>query len=142
MFVKDMTEDITADANLFVDDAKVKDVINNEEDVERLQENMEKLYEWQTVNNMKFNGSKFQLLRYGPNESLKEDTLYFTPNMEDIIQQFSSLRDLGVIMSDTGKFNEHIEKVTKVVRQKMGWVMRTFHTRRADILMQLWKTLL
>ena len=137
-----MTEDITADANLFVDDAKVKDVINNEEDVERLQENMEKLYEWQTVNNMKFNGSKFQLLRYGPNESLKEDTLYFTPNMEDIIQQFSSLRDLGVIMSDNGKFNEHIEKVTKVVRQKMGWVMRTFHTRRADILMQLWKTLL
>ena len=61
--------------------------------------------------------------------------------MEDVIQQFSSLRDLGVIMSDNGTFNEHIEKVTKVVRQKTGWVMRTFHTRRADILMQLWKTL-
>ena len=126
MFVKDMTEEVTASANLFVDYAKVKDVINNIDDVEKLQENLEKLYKWQSDNNMKFNGSKFQLLRYGPNLCLKEDTVYFTPNMEDVIQQFSSLRDLGVIMSDV---HEHIEKVTKVVRQKR-------HKRRADILMQ------
>ena len=41
--------------------------------------------------------------------------------MEDVIQQFSSLSDLGVIISDNVKFNEHIEKVTKVVRKKIGW---------------------
>ena len=64
---------------------------------------------------MKFNGAKFQLLRYGPNEQLNKETLNFTANMESVINQFSSLRDLGVILSDTGKFDEHINKVTKRV---------------------------
>jgi hypothetical protein len=76
---------VTAIANLFVDDAKLKDVINNEEDVDLFQENLEKLNKWQSDNNMKFKGSKFQLLRYGPNENLKKDTVYFTPNMENVI---------------------------------------------------------
>ena len=76
---------VTAIANLFVDDAKLKDVINNEEDVDLFQENLEKLNKWQSDNNMKFNGSKFQLLRYSSNENLKKDTVYFTPNMENVI---------------------------------------------------------
>ena len=90
---------------------------------------------------MLFNGSKFQILRYGSNEELKTDTLYFTDNTENIIERFSSLRDLGVILSDDGKFDSHIEKVSKTVRQKVGWILRTFYTRRTDHLKHLWKTL-
>ena len=33
--------------------------------------------------------------------------------MENIIEQFSSLRDLGVTMSDNAKYEDHIEKVVK-----------------------------
>ena len=39
-------------------------------------------------------------MRYGPNESLKEDTMYFTEEMSEVIEQFDTLRDLGVIVSD------------------------------------------
>ena len=67
--------------------------------------------------------------------------MYFTGQMENIIEQFSSLRDLGVIMSDSAKFEDHIDKVVKKVRQKIGWIFRTFYTRRTDILKTLWKTL-
>ena len=142
MFIKDMTKEVKSNTKLFVDDAKIKESIKEEEDVEKVQEDLDKLFEWQTFNKMKFNGAKFQALRYGPNEDIKEDTIYFTENMEDIIQRVSSLRDLGIIISDDANFNEHIEKVVSKVRQKIGWMMRTFYTRRADILKQLWKTLL
>ena len=44
---------------------------------------------------------------------MKMDTLYFTEDMEEVIKQFSSLRDLGVIMSDTARFDDHVDKVVK-----------------------------
>jgi hypothetical protein len=141
MYIRDIGENVTADLKVFVDDAKMKDVIKEETDVEALQNNLELLYEWKTANNMKFNGSKFQLMRYGPNEEIKDNTLYFTEDVEDIIERFSSLRDLGIIMSDTGKFDDHINHVAKKVRTKVGWILRTFYTRRTDIMKQLWKTL-
>ena len=61
--------------------------------------------------------------------------------MEDVIEQSSSLRDLGVIMTDNGRFEDHIIKVVKTVRQKVGWILRSFYTRRTDIMKQLWKSL-
>ena len=90
---------------------------------------------------MRFNGTKFQLLRYGPNEEIKNDTLYFTDKTENVIERLSTVRDLGVILSDDAKFNDHIEKVTKKVRQKVGWILRSFYTRQLDHMKQLWKSL-
>ena len=128
MFIGDITDEGKANVKLFVDDAKIKDKINSEEDVEALQDNLDKLYKWEESNKMKFNGAKFQILRYGPNEDLKNNTIYFTGNTEDIIEQLPSFRDLGIIISDNAKFDDHVEKVVKIVRQKIGWIMRTFFT--------------
>ena len=68
--------------------------------------------------------------------------MYFTEDTENVIEQFSELRDLGIILSDDAKFNKHVDKVVKTVRQKAGWIMRTFLTRQTDVMKQLWKTLL
>ena len=137
----DITNEVKSNTKIFVDDAKVKMKIEDEEDVEELQEDIERLFDWQEKNSMKFNGSKFQLLRYGPNEEIKDNTLYFTGGMEEVIGRVSSCRDLGVIMSDTGRFDDHIDKVTRTVRQRTGWIMRTFYTRRENHMKHLWKTL-
>ena len=120
IYIKDISKHVDANTKIFVDDTKVKEIIRNEADVEKLQSNLDKLFEWQENNNMLFNGSKFQVLRYGTNGDLKNDTLYFTDNTENIIDRFSHLRDLGVILSDDGKFDHHIEKVSRKVRQKVG----------------------
>ena len=74
-------------------------------------------------------------------EELKQNTNYFTRDMEDVIEQFSNLRDLGIIMSDDGKFTQHVDKVVKQVRQKSGWIFRTFYSRQTELLKQLWKSL-
>ena len=80
-------------------------------------------------------------MRYGPDEDIKQNTLYFTENTEQIIERCSTVRDLGVILSETGKFEDHTVKVAKKVRQKVGWILRSFYTRRTDVLRHLWKTL-
>ena len=88
IYISDIGTNISAMKKVYVDDTKIKKGINKEEDVEDLQEDLEKQYAWAKNNNMVFNGSKFQVMRYGDNEDLKNDTNYFTNETRDIIEKF------------------------------------------------------
>ena len=109
--------------------------------MESLQSDLEKLYTWQDLNNMKFNGKKFEVLRYGTNEELKQSSNYLTPDAENMIEVKETLRDLGVQMTDDGKFSQHISQVCSKARQKCGWILRTFSSRQTTFLKFLFKTL-
>ena len=142
IYVSDIGENIDAIKKIYVDDTKVKKGIKSEEDVESLQADLNKLYDWAKTNNMVFNGTKFQVVRYGYNDDLKEETLYFTEDTSEIIERFETLRDLGVILSEEATFSAHVQHVEKKVRQKIGWVLRTFYTRNAGFMKTLYKTLI
>ena len=45
--------------------------------------------------------------------------------MENISQQFFSLRDLGVKLSNNGNFVDLINKVSKGIGKKKGWRIKT-----------------
>ena len=86
--IQDMGEDIKPEEALvlkFVDDSKAIKGEANEEDIEDMQETLDKLYGWQEINNMRFNMTKFQVLRLGANEALKNNTNLFSNNMNDIL---------------------------------------------------------
>ena len=70
---------------VYFDDTKLRQNVKEEKDVEHLQEELDKLFKWQESNHMLFNGSKFQLIRYGNDEDIKNNTLYFTDNTEHIM---------------------------------------------------------
>ena len=124
-----------------MDDTKLRQCILTEEDVETLQKELEKLFDWGTNNNMEFNGSKFQGIRYGQNEDIKNDTTYFTGEYNEIIERFSSLRDLGVQLQEDATFKEHIENICKKARQKCGWLFRSFYSRKPDFLKHMFNSL-
>ena len=88
-----------------------------------------------------FHSKKFELLRYGRNEILKQSTSYFTPNFENIIEEKESLRDLGVQMSSDASFSIHVEGVCSKVKQKSSWILRTFSNRKSWFLKFMWKSL-
>ena len=54
-----------------------------------------------------FNADKFELLRYGDNSVLNDATSYLTKD-GIVIQRKSNTRDLGVMMSDSGQFRDHL----------------------------------
>ena len=73
IYVRDFADDTSANALTYVDDVKVKEKVNNMEDVEKFQEKLNKLYKWDLENNCIYNNEKFLVLRYGTDSILKED---------------------------------------------------------------------
>ena len=126
--------------SIFADDTRCGRSIRNMEDAFLLQEDLELLYNWKTESNMEFNSSKFEVLQYGQNESLKNDYTYTTPECESFIERKSSVKDLGIQMTDSATFDQHIHSVITKVKRIMGWIRRTFLNRSPNFLVFLWKT--
>ena len=57
------------------------------------------------------------------------------------IETKESVRDLGIIMSSSASFNEHINERVDKLKSKIGWILRTFQTRDILPMLTLWKTL-
>ena len=142
IYISDIGEKVKSNLKIYVDDSKTKEKIKEPEDVELLQENLDQLYLWGQENIMRFNGSKFQVLRFGTNERIKEETVYFTEEMKEIIEQVNSTKDLGVIVTDDAKFDAHIDSMCEKVRQRSGWVLRTFYTRSLYFVKTIFKSLI
>ena len=140
IFLSDLDNNIENIASMFADDTRIIANVEDEEDVENLQGDLDTVYKWADMNNMQFNCGKFELLRYGKNEELKMNTMYFTAD-NNIVEEKEVLRDLGISMNNKATFDEHISKVCQKVKQKAGWILRTFKTRNPNIMKHLWKQL-
>jgi hypothetical protein len=145
VFIEDLGLDLDdAQATLlkFVDDSKLIGGSVVESDVEQFQVTLDRVYLWAEANNMRWNGLKFQHLRLGPNSSLKENTLLFSPGMEEVIAPQGQIKDLGVLVDDECSFREHRAAVIRKTRQKAGWVLRTFKCRDLNFMKTLWRSVI
>ena len=52
-----------------------------------------------------------------------------------------SVKDLGVIVSSDCTFKKHIARVKESANDMCGWILRTFKTRAAALMLTLWKSL-
>ena len=64
IYISDIGDNISAVKKVHVDDTKVKNGVQSEEDVLELQENLDRLYEWSRINNIILKGTKFQVVRW------------------------------------------------------------------------------
>jgi ribonuclease P/MRP protein subunit RPP40 len=143
-FIADLGGDLAMGSSLilkFVDDTKLIKGVATPEDIEALQDDLENLYQWQQANNMEWNGGKFQALRMGYNQTLREEALLFTPNHDDPIEEFEVVKDLGVLMDRLGTFGPQRSKANAKAKQKAGWILRTFKSRDLFTMRTLWNTL-
>ena len=128
-------------ASSFADDTKLVSAIKSVMDAHKFQQDLDSVYDWANQSNMSFNGDKFQLLRYGQDELLKESTSYTDCNGKQIAVT-SNAKDLGVLMSSDGTFVDHIASIVQKATQMSGWVLRTFYTRERQPMMILYKSLI
>ena len=68
----------------FADDTRVGMSVTCKEDTQKLQKDLDSVYRWADKNNMAFNISKFEVLRYGANSELKDETKYLAPDGSEI----------------------------------------------------------
>jgi hypothetical protein len=125
----------------FADDTRVLGTVKGIEDLQNVQTDLNEIIKWAGENNMQFNESKFELLRYGQNSDLKTGSSYYSsPNTP--ITEKESLRDLGVIMQNNATFDEQIAKVEASGRRLCSWALRTFLSRDERTMLTLWKQLI
>ena len=124
----------------FADDTRALKGVKNIFDCTKLQEDLFTVYEWASDNNMEYNSSKFEAVRYGLDEVLKLCTNYVS-DRGTIIDQKDHIRDLGITMSSDCSFKNHIENVVENTTKLSAWILRTFRSREPDVMLTLWKTL-
>ena len=89
---------------------------------------------------MVFNTGKFKLLQIGKNDDLKKMYNYENCEKNGPFLPSENAKDLGILISNNGNFNDHIEKTIKKVNQKVGWILRSFQSRDSELLRFCWKT--
>ena len=124
----------------FADDTRIGRGITTPQDAHMLQDDLNTIYKWAEDNNMLFNAKKFEVIRYGTNSDLKEETAYVA-NTGSVIQEKESTKKMGVIMSSSANFKDHIEKVIETARDLSSWILRSFKTRSKGLMLQLWKSI-
>ena len=65
---------------------------------------------------------------------------YIQPECSGAIQETAVIRDLVIMISRNGDFSEHINMVTSKVKQRIGWMFRTFQTNTAEFGKFMWKS--
>ena len=112
---------------LFADDTKISAKIKTEEDIEKLQQDLEKVYNWAEENLMEFNEDKFEQMSHGHTENVREG-IYKTKSGNEIKPK-KTIKDLGVLISKNMSFKEHINDIVQSSKVMSGLVERTFETR-------------
>ena len=85
---------------------------------------------------MELNHKKFELLHHGYHPHLKDD--YDLPNDLHISSDSSTVRDLGIYVSDNLSWKEHYTKMTTDAKKYAGWILRTFSSRSKHVILPLY----
>lgn len=142
ILIGDIDKNITSSfLSSFADDTRVGHSISSDSDTTALQKDLQTVYDWAESNNMQFNSDKFEFLHYKTQNFPNVSTKYVADNGSPI-EEKSSLRDLGITMTNDASFSKYIVEKVATMKSKIAWVLRTFRTREALPMCTLWKQLI
>ena len=121
----DINKDIS-ESNLirFVNDIRIYTKIDDVTDCNTLQQDLNHVYDWASVNNMFFNAQKFYYVSFSHNKYSSLSNVYINPQY-NIISPSSNVLNLGMYMSSNCTFDFHVANVYKRCCNLTGWILRT-----------------
>ena len=132
VYINDLEENLKHSLlRIFADDSKI---VKENDDHQKLQEDLDIATTWATDNNMELNQKKFQLLQYG-NEDLK---IPYETNGQPLIKE-ADVKDLGVYLSEDLSYQTQISEAVKKARKYTGWILRSFFSRNPEVIINLYK---
>ena len=149
VFINDITTCVfTSTIRCFADDTRVCKALSSCQDVSALQKDLENIITWSDCNNMMLHEDKFEYICHQANRSNLLLQLPFTSTYFEYhtlggitLHPANNIRDLGVYFSDDLSWTIHIATICDKARQMAAWVFSVFSTRRTDILIILYKSL-
>jgi hypothetical protein len=124
---------------IFADDTKAAVSIDKNDPascVSQLQSDVDRLFAWTQLWGLQFNAEKCSVLHVG---STNPRLPYHIAGTE--IATVETQRDLGITVSSDWKFSTHVANISANARQTLGCIRRTFVSRRPEILVPLFRSL-
>lgn len=122
IFINDLSEKLNCNFLLFADDLKIYTTITSIYDCIMLQNDINALFNWCGVNNLKLNIQKCNFMAF-TNRIIPLQTNYFIDG-EELVKP-DSVKDLGVIIDSKLKFDLHIDYIVIKSYRMLGFIMRT-----------------
>ena len=98
-------------------DTRILMAIGSDEDRYKMQQELNKVYQWANNNAMLFNNTKFEYLVYWTHQSSESISGYLT-NKGNQIEKSDEVKDLGVLMSGDANFTSHIKSIISKARRQ------------------------
>ena len=109
-YINDLPSKVNVKARLFADDCLLYRHIKTDKDAESLQDDLNKLQDWETDWQIHFNPDKCELIRI----TNKRKVISVTHQIHNIqLKQAKRAKYLGLTFSNTLSWNAHIDTITK-----------------------------
>ena len=136
IYINDIDDSINSKLLKFADDTKVFSVVASQDDIKKLQEDLNNLCRWSTEWLMLFNVEKCKVMHIGYNNCHASYTME-----QNTLDAVAEERDLGVIMQNDLKWDKQCSKAVTSANRLLGMIKRNFHYLDKEIVLQLYKSL-
>jgi len=136
MYINDLPSVLSNPCLLFADDTKVYSGVKSDDDIKRLQKDIDNLEKWSEVWQMPFNISKCKSLHLG-----YSNTNHIYSMGGNCIEQTREEKNLGVVIDNQLKFHSHVSAVTSKARRLLGLINKSFINLNLQTLPYLYKAI-
>ena len=137
IFINDLPDQVKSDMFLFADDTKIFRRISTKQDEVILQEDINEMVKWADQWQLEFHPDK--CVKMSINNKELENRTY---NMDDVIlRNVKQEKDIGVIVDDQLKFEDHMYEKIKKANNMMGLIRRSFIHLDEEMFLKLYKAL-
>ena len=128
------------DLFLYADDLKIYNEINTDEDVEALQQDLDRRYGWTQYSLLKFHPGKYVDMCLKSKFKNNEPNCFY--NMDQTkLKNVNTENDLGIIFDDKLSFEEHINNKVKKANSIAGMLRRSFVHLDKDMFKKLFTSM-
>ena len=125
---------------IFADDTKVYHGITNKDDVSKLQNSIDAMYEWTQKWLLQFNKQKCKILHLG-SKNEKNDYFIGSDDQRITLEETDLEKDLGVYIDPNLDFKKHIKNTVKKASYTSYKILKNFTFKKAKIMVPLFKSL-
>ena len=134
-FINDMPSNISTNCKLFADDSKIYGIVDSMENIQKLQDDLNKCYDWSKIWKMDFHPTKCKILHFGHKNGEHQYNIG-----KNSITPVNFEKDLGIIISDDLKWTRHVDHCVTKANRMIGILKRTFSFMDKEMFLSLYKT--
>ena len=130
VYINDLPECVQSQVRLFADDTIVYWTINGLQDSKTLQEDLDRLADWEQEWLMEFHPKKCQVIRVTKARKPQEYYYFLHGHQLEVVE---SAKYLGVTINNNLNWNTHIRQVTSKANKILGYVKRNLKVNAPKI---------